>query len=581
MTELRRALGSALLDVPHPHPRASRHKHEAASAINPTAVLVTACAVLFLIGVNTTAINTALNAIADDLQMGAGELSWSVGIYLLAVAGFVVPAGRLGDMLGERTTMIIGLVVFAAAAVVVAAAGSTWMVILGRFGQGIGSAFLMPATMAALRVAYPPERQGFALGVWGAVGGVAFAVGPLIGGVLTDAASWRWVWWITFAVAAILVLVTRASFRGMPRPSERPRFDLAGTVLLAVSLFALILAIQQGPEWGWGAAGTIAAFTVGAVGLIGLLVVETRTPSPLLHLRLLRIPALVAANLGTFVNALYLVGVLFFFNLYAQAIVTLDYSALGASLALLPYGASVFGASMVIGRLCDRVGFRWPIAVGLIVMGVGALLLSRVDASSTYADIWWCSMILGVGVGVTFSAPSAAGLRAVDDENAGEASGIINVVRYVGATLVVTLGTVVFSTAGSSDLNRTLDSAGIARSRAGSARRDADRRAGSADGDGADPRQPRPRGLSRRRRRRYRRRLRRGHARARHHRAHLGRGLARVDRSPATAERIGVAGYELSSGRPHTPRRSGTDRGRRNIPPPARSAAPRERRCRR
>ena len=253
MRELRRALGSALLDVPHPHPHAGRREQETARAVNPTAVLVTACAVLFLIGVNTTAINTALNAIADDLQMGAGELSWSVGIYLLAVAGFVVPAGRLGDMLGERATMIIGLVVFAAAAVVVAAADATWMVILGRFAQGVGSAFLMPATMAALRVAYPPERQGFALGIWGAVGGVAFAVGPLIGGVLTDAASWRWVWWITFAVAAILVSVTRSTFRGMPRPSGRPRFDLAGTVLLAISLFALILAIQQGPHWGWGA----------------------------------------------------------------------------------------------------------------------------------------------------------------------------------------------------------------------------------------------------------------------------------------------------------------------------------------
>src|SRR4029079_18643744 len=178
-----------------------------------------------------------------------------------------------------------------------------------------------------------------------------------MGGVLTDAASWRWVWWITFAVAAILVSVTRSTFRGMPRPSGRPQFDIAGTVLLAVSLFAVILAIQQGPHWGWGAAGTIAAFAVGAGSLIALLVVETRTPNPLLHLRLLRIPALVAANLGTFVNALYLVGILFFFNLYAQAIVTCDSSARAASLSLLPYGASVFGASMVIGRVCDRVGF--------------------------------------------------------------------------------------------------------------------------------------------------------------------------------------------------------------------------------
>jgi MFS transporter, DHA2 family, methylenomycin A resistance protein len=454
-------LGSALLHVPHPAPPAAGR--EPAAALNRTVVLVTACAVLFLIAVNTTAINTALNAIADDLHLGSGELSWAVGIYLLAVAGFVVPAGRLGDMLGEREVMVAGLVVFAGAAVMVAAADAAWMAILGRFLQGLGSAFLMPATMAALRVAYPPERQGFALGIWGAVGGVAFAVGPLIGGVLTDEASWRWVWWLTCAYAAIFVWVTLAALRGMPRPTRRPRFDLAGTVLLAVSLFALILAIQQGPEWDWEAVGTIVAFAVSALCLALLVLVETRTSAPLLHLPLLRIPALVAGNLGTFVNALFLIGILFFFNLYAQAVVTLDYSALVASVALLPYGACVFGASVVIGRVCDRVGFRWPIAAGLSLMGVGALLLSRVDVASSYADIWWGSMILGLGVGITFSAPSAAGLRAVPDENAGEASGIINVVRYVGAALVVALGTVVFSSAGSHDLNGALDGAGIPR----------------------------------------------------------------------------------------------------------------------
>ncbi|MQA74576.1 MAG: MFS transporter [Solirubrobacterales bacterium] len=460
VSEPRRALGSALLHVPHPHPRTGERERPA--ALNPTAVLVTGCAVLFLIGVNTTAINTALNAIADDLSMGSGELGWAVGIYLIAVAGFVVPAGRLGDMLGEREVMIVGLVVFAVAAILVAAADAPWMMILGRFGQGLGSAFLMPATMAALRVAYPPERQGFALGIWGAVGGVAFAIGPLIGGVLTDAASWRWVWWITFAYAAILVWVTLVTFRGMPRPASQPKLDLAGTALLAVSLFALILAIQQGPEWGWGAAGTVAAFAVSAVGLVSLVMLETRRRDPLLHLRLLRIPALVAANLGTFVNAVLLIGILYFFNLYAQATVTLDYSALGASVALLPYGVCVFGASMVIGRICDRVGFRWPIAAGLVLMGVGGLLLSRIDAASGYADIWWGTMIVGLGVGITFSAPSAAGLRAVSDEHAGEASGIINVVRYLGAALVCTLGTVVFSQAGSHDLNRALDRSGIA-----------------------------------------------------------------------------------------------------------------------
>jgi MFS transporter, DHA2 family, methylenomycin A resistance protein len=461
VSEIRRAFGGALLHVPHPSTLAERRERPA--ALNPTAVLITACATLFLIGVNTTAINTALNGIADDLHMGPGELGWSVGIYLIAVAGFVIPAGRLGDILGERAAMVAGLVVFAGGAVIIAAASDPWMAILGRFLQGVGSAFLMPATMAVLRVAYPPERQGFALGIWGAVGGVAFAVGPLIGGVLTDEASWRDIWWITFVYAAAAAGLASVTLRAMPRPARRPKLDLLGAALLAVSLFALILAIQQGPEWGWDAAGTIVVFAASAVGFTTLVVVETRVGEPVLQLSLLRIPALAAANLGTFVNALLLIGILFFFNLYAQAIFTLDYSALGASLALLPYGFCVFAASMLIGRVCDRVGFRWPIATGLVLMGIGALLLSRVDASSTYADIWWCAMVLGVGVGITFSAPSAAGLRAVEGKNAGEASGIINVARYLAAALVVTLGTVLFAGAGSDDLNRRLDAGGVPR----------------------------------------------------------------------------------------------------------------------
>ena len=258
------------------------------------------------------------------------------------------------------------MVIFALAAALVAAADAAWTAILGRFLQGFGAACLMPATMAILRLAYPPERQGFALGIWGAVGGVAFAVGPLIGGALTDAVSWRWVWWLTvIAGAGDGGRGLAASCAACRRRSERPRLDLWGVALLPIGLFALILAIQQGPAWGWGAPRTIAAFAVSALSLVALVVIESRRLKPLLHLSLLREPALNAANLGTFANAVFLIGFLYFANIYMQAVVTLDWSAMTASVALLPYGFCVFVASMVIGRVCDRVGFRWPIAVGL------------------------------------------------------------------------------------------------------------------------------------------------------------------------------------------------------------------------
>ena len=447
------------MHVPHPHPGAREGGVD--GRVNPMAVLATSCAGLFLIGVNTTAINTALNAIADQLEMGSSALSWAVGIYMLAVAAFVVLGGRLGDLLGERLAFSIGLIIFAVGALLVATAQGEVMVILGRLVQGLGSAALMPATMAMLRIAFPPERQGFALGIWGATGGVAFALGPLIGGVLTDAASWRWVWWGSLIYAGVLGFIALRTLRAMPRPTERPRVDYLGVGLLALSLFSLILALQEGPDWGWSSLESFASFAVALLAGVGLVVFELRTDEPLLHLRLLRLPPLLGALVGTFASSLFLIGLIFFFNLYAQAVVTLDYSAVTASVGLLPFGFSMFVASLLVGRVADRFGFRWPVAAGLALMGLGGVLLSGVDGGSGYGDVWWPMTIIGVGVGITFSAPSAAGLKALPAENAGEASGIINVVRYVSAALVISLGTILFVRVGSDDLNNALDRANV------------------------------------------------------------------------------------------------------------------------
>lgn len=452
-------IGAALMHVPHPHPGTIRRGEP--GALNPTAVLVTACAGLFLIGVNTTAINTALNAIADQLDMGSSALSWAVGIYMLAVAAFVVLGGRLGDLLGERTSFIAGLAFFAAGALLVATAAGEWMVILGRMVQGIGSATLMPATMATLRIAFPPERQGYALGIWGATGGVAFALGPLIGGVLTDTLSWRWVWWGSLIYAGVLAFAAMGTLRGMPRPTERPRIDYVGVALLAVSLFSLILGLQEGPQWGWGSPESCASFGLAVTSGVALVLYELRADEPLLHLRLLRERALLGANVGTFANTLFLIGLIFFFNLYAQAVVTLDYSAVSASLALLPFGFSMFIASLAVGRVADRFGFRWPVAAGMALLGIGGLLLSRVDAGTDYGGIWWVIVIVGLGTGITFSAPSAAGLKALPAENAGEASGIINVTRYVSAALAISVGTILFVRVGSDELNESLQKVGV------------------------------------------------------------------------------------------------------------------------
>jgi EmrB/QacA subfamily drug resistance transporter len=456
-----RVRSAGLLHVPPtpgPHDGA-RH----AAADSPGVVLATGCLALFLLGVNTTAINAALPAIARDLDVGTATLSWAVDVYMLVAAALVVLSGRLGDMLGQRTAALIGLPVFAAGAVLVALSADGTLLVVGRLVQGLGATLVMPATTAVLRLAYPPERQGFAQGVWGAVGGSAFAVGPLIGGVLTDELSWRWVWWGSAVWALAVAVLAHVTLRSLPGREPWAGFDAAGTSLLCVSLFALVLAFQQIPAWGAGSAQVVASFAVAVVVLEVLVAVESRRTAPLLHLRLLRKPALVAACVGTCVNTLFLIGLLYFFNLYAQAEATLDYSAVGASVALLPYGACILTTSLLSGPLCDRVGFRLPVALGMLCCAAGAFWLAQVDAASGYGDVWPGTVVLGLGVGITLSAPSAAGLRALPSANAGEGAGIINVFRYLTAALVVSAGTLLFLTAGGERLNDRLDRAGVPR----------------------------------------------------------------------------------------------------------------------
>ncbi|HEX6312493.1 MAG TPA: MFS transporter [Acidimicrobiia bacterium] len=427
---------------------------------HPWGALTTSCLTLFLIAVNTTAINTAVSAIADELTVSATTLGWALNAYLLAVAAFVVIGGELGDILGRRRVFLAGLVIYTIAALVVASAESSAQLILGRALQGAGSAFLMPATMSILRDSFPKERQGFALGIWGAVGGIGFALGPLIGGFFTDELSWRWVWWSNLPVVALLVVMAVPFLSGLPKGRAGVRIDWRGAALLGAGLFAVIVALQQGGRWGWTSATILGLLIGGTVLLVAFVLLELRVAAPLVHLRLLRIPAFTGGNLGTFVNALGLIGILYFFNLYVQSVVLFDWSALRASVALLPYGLSVFAASLVVGPLVDRVGARWPIAAGMGLLAAGCWLLSLASPETTYSTLWWPSVIAGLGVGVTFSAPSAAGLREIPPAQAGEGSGVINISRYVGATLVVAVGTVLYSSAGIDALNASLSSAG-------------------------------------------------------------------------------------------------------------------------
>jgi predicted MFS family arabinose efflux permease len=206
----------------------------------------------------------------------------------------------------------------------------------------------------------------------------------------------------------------------------------------------VVFAVEQAPEWGWTSPAFLGIIAVGAVLLAVFVPVELRRDDPIVHFRLLKIRGFVGGNLATFGNAVGLIGLLYFFNLYVQSPALFDYSALEASVVLLPYGITMFFFSIIGGRVADRVGYRWPVAASLIIGAVGFALFSRFTVDTTDADLWLPMVLAGIGIGVTFSTSSAAGMVAVPDDKAGEAAGVINMFRYVGAVFVVTLGSIFY-----------------------------------------------------------------------------------------------------------------------------------------
>ncbi|MGI9539740.1 MAG: MFS transporter [Miltoncostaeaceae bacterium] len=424
-------------------------------------VLATSCMLILIIALNTTAINTAVNSIADDLDLTSSSLTWAINIYLLAVAAIVAVTGRLGDIIGVRRLILIGLAIFAVGSVLTAISDSGAMLIGGRACQGFGSAFLMPGSMQALQQAFPEEERSTALGAWGAVAGIGFAIGPLFGGIWTDAVSWRGIFWSDLPMLAIALVLALATLGGLPAPKKHKPIDLVGAAVLAVAVFLLVFGLQRSEFWGFDSADFWVTMGVSAA-LFGVFAfIETKRRSPLVHLRLFRIPPYVGSMVATFASTAALIGMLYFFNLFVQSPVTLDESAVAASIALLPYGVMMFVFSLWSGRVASRVGFAIPVGGGLAVSAIGFVWFAAVAGDLSSGALWAPITLSGIGVGLTFSTAGAGGLAAVPQDSTGEAAGAINVARYVGGALGLAVGSALYNSRALDRFNESLTEQGI------------------------------------------------------------------------------------------------------------------------
>jgi EmrB/QacA subfamily drug resistance transporter len=400
-------------------------------------VLVAACVSALVVNANTSAVTILLPAISRDLGTSVEDLQWAVTGYMLVGAAVIVTSGALGDVLGRRRVFLAGLALFVASCALIALSRTGTGVIVGRMIQGAAGSTILACGMSLLSVDASGEGQMKAITLWGAASAAGAAAGPLVGGVLVETTGWQGLFWIDAAIAAACIPLTLLTVKESRDPDASTSIDFAGTVLIAVILAPLVLALSEGGDWGWLSLATIGCLVLSVLGAIGFVVVERRVAAPLVDLRLLRNPVLVGATLAILLVAGAINGLMYVVSLYFQDPAAFGLSALEAGLATLPAAAAMILITPVITPLAVRIGSRRAVGLGFALAAVAFAVLVFVSASWTYAAFVLPLVAIAVGLGLANGPASSASTGAVAADEVGQASGISNMARYVGGSLAV------------------------------------------------------------------------------------------------------------------------------------------------
>src|SRR6478752_7474316 len=416
------------------------------------------CFALFMIMLDNTVVNVALPSIQKDLDASISGLEWTVSGYTLSFAVLLATGGRLGDIFGRRRMFILGVVIFAVSSATAGLAQNPTDLVVSRVVQGVGAALMMPATLSIVTHAFPPHERGKAMGTWAGVSGLALAVGPVVGGLLTEHVSWRAIFYLNIPVAIGAVAAALFAVRESRDQTVGREVDFAGVGVLTVSLTALILALVEGNAWGWGSTEIVALLAGAAIGLAAFVAIELRVKVPMVEFRFFSDRNFLGAVVVALIISFAMLGVFFFLALYMQDI--LHYSPLEAGIRFLPSTLMIVGVAPVAGRLADRFGPRWLIVGGLLLLTASLYSFTGIAVDSGYLDLLPGFMLLGIGIALTMSPMTSAAMNAVSVEKAGIASGVLSMFRMLGGSLGVAVtgaifqgavGTANFATAGPQD----------------------------------------------------------------------------------------------------------------------------------
>jgi EmrB/QacA subfamily drug resistance transporter len=402
--------------------------------------LIAVCTAIFMLLLDITVVNVALPDIQRSLHSSFADLQWVVDAYSLTLAAFLLTAGVIGDIFGRREVFAVGLALFSAASLVCGLSTDSLMLNLARAVQGVGGAVMFAVSLALIAQAFQGKDRGTAFGIYGGVIGGAVAIGPLVGGAITSAIGWRWIFFVNVPIGVVAILVTLTRIAESKDTRVR-RIDWVGFISFSASLFLLVFALVRGNDEGWSSATTVSFLAIAAVLMIVFFLNERRTNDPMLDLALFKRPAFVGVSVVATAISASIFAMFLYLTLYVQD--SLGFAPFSAGVRFLPLTVLAFLVAPFAGRLTVRIHSRYLLGIGMLLITAGLLLMSRIHPDSTWTVLLPGFIVAGFGIGMVNPVLASASISVVEPQRSGMASGANNTFRQVGiATGIAILGAV-------------------------------------------------------------------------------------------------------------------------------------------
>jgi EmrB/QacA subfamily drug resistance transporter len=392
---------------------------------------------LFMIMLDNTIVNVALPTLQKSLHLKVSELEWVVTGYALTFGALMLTGGKLADLFGRRLIFVVGLTIFTLSSLGCGLAGSASVLIGARVVQGVGAALMNPSTLSIITVTFPPRQRGTAIGIWAGVSALALAIGPIVGGLLTEKIHWSWIFFINIPVGVAGVIAARLFIDETKDTSAEQRLDVPGLFTSAIGLFALTYGLIETNDHAWTSTYVLALFAVAVVALTAFVLLELRQRLPMLDLSLFRNPTFAGANAAMLLVGLAMFGIFFYNSLFLQNI--LGYGAIKTGATFLPMTVLIILVAPAAGRFSDRIGARWLMGAGMTLLAVALILFGTLDAKSSFWNILPGLLVGGVGMAITMAPTTAAAMGSVPVAKAGVGSAVINSMRQVGGSLGIAI----------------------------------------------------------------------------------------------------------------------------------------------